>query len=367
MKSPLFRFLLVAAISGTSGIAAPFLAVGDGAELFVTGSLGVRSDDNIFLGSTEVDDVIIDFDPGLDLTFGNNALLQGSLTLVERFSSYADNSSLNTNLFSGNLNAQYDDGKLKLQFNLGHNELNQNSPDIRGLTRRDVSTLGGGAEIAISQKTRLSGGFDYRHEDYKRTGYTDSDSTTVPLTLYYEFTPKIDLSLGYRYREYQVSIGSDSKDHFVSVGARGEFTPKLSGKFAIGVNNRDLATGRDISNLGLDSSFTYSITPKTSIDVYASNDFGTTPQGQQQRNFRLGGNLTINPSEEWNFNVGLSYRGINYGTRTDDYVEGQIGGTYVVNAMFRVIGGFSHRKNSSDLSFNEFSNNVFTVGVNLRY
>ncbi len=98
--------------------AAPFMAIGDGAELFLTGTIGVRSDDNIFLASKAESDLIFDVAPGVSLEFGKNAQLKGALTLTDTFSNYSDNSSLNTQLFSGAFRSNYDDGKLKLGFNL---------------------------------------------------------------------------------------------------------------------------------------------------------------------------------------------------------------------------------------------------------
>lgn len=363
----IIRLTLISVSLVAGGYSAPFMAIGDGAELFITGSLGVRADDNIFLSRNSESDLIFDIAPGIDLTFGKDAQLKGSLTLAHAFSNYSDNSRLNTNLFSGDFVSRYDDGKLKLGFNVGYHELNQNSVDIRGLTRRDVFSAGGNAEVEISQITSVGAGIAFNHENYKRSSYTDSDSLTVPLDFYYKWTPKLDLSFGYRYRDYRVDLGSDSTDHFFNVGARGEFSPKLTGKFAVGLNSRKLDRGGDDTQLGLDSSFAYEISPKTSLQFGANNDFGTSPQGQQQKNLTLNGMVTSKISEEWSVNAGLSWRSIDYGSRTDDFFEGQLGTTFVVNANIRIIGGYVHRNYSSDLTASEFKNNVFSVAANFRY
>jgi polysaccharide biosynthesis protein VpsM len=363
----LFRIALVSASLATASHAAPFLAVGDGAELFLTGALAVRVDDNVFLDQSDLDDVIFDITPGLDFTFGKGAQLQGSLAVGVAFANYTDNSKLNTTLFNSSFVSRFDDGKLKLGFNLGYNELNQNAPDIRGLTRRDVFATGGNAEVEISAKSSIGAGVAFNHENYKRASYGDSDSLTVPLNFYYELTPKVDLSLGYRIKDYEVDLGSNSTDHFFSVGARGEFSPKLTGTVAVGVNTRDLSPGGSESLLGLDVSLAYELTPKTSLQAGATNDFGTTPQGQQQKNFSLNAAVMTKLTEEWSLNGGLSYRATNYGTRTDDYWEGNIGGAYIVNASLRMVGTYVHRKYISNISSSEFSNNVFSVAANFRY
>jgi polysaccharide biosynthesis protein VpsM len=235
------------------------------------------------------------------------------------------------------------------------------------LVRRDVFNASGNAEVEVSQLTTVGAGVSFANENYKRRGYTDSDSLQIPLNVYYRWTPKVDLSLGYRYRDYQVDIGQDSKDHFLNVGARGDFTPKLVGRFAVGYNQRKLERGGDDSQLGVDASFTYEISPKTSLELGASNDFGTSPQGQQQKNLTFHGFVTSRLSAEWSVNAGLSYRGINYGTRTDDYVEAMLGTTYVVNANVRIQGAYVNRNYSSAIRSAEFKNNVFSVAANFRY
>jgi polysaccharide biosynthesis protein VpsM len=293
--------------------------------------------------------------------------LQGSLSHSDTFSNYSDNSNLNTNLFNGDFVSRFDDGKLKLGFNVGYHELNQNTVDIRGLTRRDLFSAAGNVEVEVTQKTKVGAGLAFSHENYKRRNYTDSDSLTVPLDFYYQWAQKLDLSLGYRYRDYRVDIGSDSTDHFFNIGARGEFSPKFTGKFAIGLNTRNLDRGGDDSQLGLDSSFAYEISPKTSLQFGATNDFGTSPQGQQQKNLTLNGMLTTKIAEEWSINVGLSWRSIDYGTRTDDYFEGQLGTSYVVSSNVRIVGGYVYRNYSSNSAANEFKNNVFSVSANFRY
>jgi len=368
------RIALLSASLGASAYAAPFLAVGDGAELFLTGGLGIRADDNIFFAtSNEESDLIFDITPGVDLTFGKNAQMQGSLALNVVFSSYSDNSNLNTELFNGDFVTKYDDGKLKMGFNLGYHELNQNSAFIRGLVRRDVFTAGGNAEVEVSQITSVGAGVAFAHENYKRAGYTDSDSLTVPLDFYYKWTPKVDLSFGYRFRDYQVDVGEDTKDHFFNIGARGEFSPKFTGTIKVGLNNREFDSGGDDSSLGLDASFAYEVSPKTNLQFGATNDYGTSAQGRQQENLSINGAIVTKLSEEWAVNFGLTWRSIDYSSTTtqraftDDFLEARIGTTYIINTNVRIGAEYVYRDLSSDISTNEFSNNVFSVTANFRY
>ncbi len=373
MKNYVRTVILVAAL-GSAAKAAPFLAVGDGAELFVTGALGVRFDDNIFLAdnSNKINDTIFDINPGVELTFGKNAALSGSLTLVDAFANYTDNSGLNSNLFSGDLNAAYEDAKTKFKFNTGYHELNQNTVDTRSLTRRDEFVIGTSAEVSVSPITAVSAGVNYTKTNYKRRGYGDSDDLAVPVNFYYKWTPKVDLSLGYRYRNYETTVGSDSVDHFFSVGARGEFTEKLSGKVQVGVITRKFGTSSALTGgsetlPGVDGSLSLAVTPKTTIQFGASNDYGTAPQGQQQKNLSLYTNANINIDTQWSVNGGLSFRSIDYYNRTDDYFEASVGATYIINTYVKLVGSYVYRNNDSDLASSTFKNNVFSIAASLRY
>lgn len=372
----LAKLALVALALDATASAAPFMAVGDGAELFVTGTVGVRADDNIFLSNNATSDTIFDINPGVELTFGKDAQVKGSLTLVDAFANYSSNSSLNTNLFSGDFGSNFDDGKMKLGFNAGFHELNQNTVDVRSvgrLIRRDVFSVGGKAETAISEITAVAAGLSFTHTNYKRAGYGDSDDYTLPLDFYYKWTPKVDLSAGYRYRSYQTTVGPDSKDNFFNVGARGEFSPKLKGQFAVGYFQRRLSRGASENMLGADASLTLEVSPKSSLQLGASSSPDTSPQGAQQKNYSINGALTTNISEQWSVNAGLSYRAIAYQSsttavgRTDDYVEGALGATYVINAYTRLVGAYAYRHNGSKLAGGDFTNNVFSVAASLRY
>ena len=384
---------LVSAALGTAAHAAPFLAIGDGAELFITGTLGVRADDNIFLASSGSkittgslkgqdavkSDTIFDINPGVEITFGKDATMKGALTLVDAFANYSDNSGLNTQLFSGDFRVAYDDSKLKLKFNTGYHELNQNTVDNTGLTRRNEFVIGGTGESEISQIASASLGANFNHTSYHRAGYGNSDDLNIPVNFYYKWTPKTDLSLGYRYRDYKNTAAGakDSTDNYFNIGARGEFSEKLTGTVTVGVTNRNLSNGTTTTTSaftkgsktlpGVEASLTYKADEKTTIQLGATNDFGTSPQGQQQKNLTLNGAVSVAIDAQWSVNAGLSWRSIDYYTRTDDYIEGTIGAGYIINSWVKLNAGYTYRKNSSDLATSEFKGNVFSLAASLRY
>lgn len=371
------RVLAVLASLATASQAAPFLAISDNAEVFLTGTLGVRADDNIALTKDANSDTIFDINPGVQLVFGKNSTVQGTWTTVESFTNYMDYDELNANLLSTTFDAAYDDGKAKGSFNASFNELNQNSVDVQSdngsLIRRDVFAIGGQGELNISDKSSVSAGLQYQSTDYKRYVFSDTRITTLPVGYFYELTPKVDLSLSYRFRDSSLKHGYDSRDHFFGIGARGEFTPKLSGQFSVGLTQRkfkhhkSMADMDDKSLLGIDSSLSYAVSPKTTLQFGVTNDFDTNSQGQQQKNFAVRFSAVTNLSEVWSITGGVSYRAINYYFRTDDYVEGQIGATYTVNENVQITAAVALRNNKSDVAAVEFDNSVVSLAANFRF
>lgn len=378
------RFFVAFAALATGVHAAPFLAAGDNAEIFLTGTLGVRADSNIFLSPTNESDVIADITPGVEFVFGKSSAVQGKFTFADNISRYMDHSDLDTNLVSTAFQTGYSNGKSKLGVDASFTELNQNTVDVRpatqgggsadALIRRDMFTGGGSGEVAATEKTSIGAGVRYNKTNYKRPGLSDVDQVTVPVNYYYELTPKVDLSLGYRYRRNWQQIGLDSTDHFFNVGARGEFTPKLSGQLNVGVTQRQFSGGSvsDQSLLGIDSSLAYTLSPKVTLQLVVNNDFDANSQGQQQKNLMVQIGASARISEEWTISAGGAYRSIDYyrsgaESRVDDFFQGQFGVTYVVSENINVTGNLSYLRNQSRLTLADFEGSVVSLAANFRY
>jgi len=364
-------------------MAAPFMAVGSSAEIFVTATAGITFNDNVTLGSDFVaagqtdpnnpirDETIFRFAPGLSYEFGKNALLSGNLRYVETFDSYSDSSDLDTNLSDVAFDAKHDDGSSITKMKASFKQLNQNTVDSRSptLSRRDVLNFGGDHEMDFSAKSSLLFGFDFTDTDYSAATFADRTRTEIPLRYFWETTPKVDLSLGLRYRETDSDFaGTSSDDMFYSVGARGEFTPKLSGFLRLGVTDRNLQTGADRTSFGLLSNFTYLYSAKTQLTFGVSNDFGTSGAGESQENFDVFVGFRSSISPEFALTSRISRREIDYFSKdADTYVQGSVGGEYIVNEYLQIHGRFNYSDNASGTVGGDFDNTIFSLSARLRY
>ena len=372
MKPNSARIALLTTSLGLSAYAAPFMAVGDNAELFVTASAQVQFDDNIYLDPTnESDDTIMSFTPGVDLVFGKNAVTKGNAYYREEIRRYSDNDNQNTELSNLGAQTHYDNGVTKADFNASYAQVAQNDNDANALgsiVRRKLFNIGAKLEFGISEKTSLSVGASFDKTNYGPASYVDSGIWTLPIDAYYKATPKLDWSLGYRFRNTDLSgTGIDSSDHFLNVGARGEFTPKLTGQVRVGFTQRNFEVGSDDSQLGFDGNLAYAFSEKTTYRFNVSNDFGSSGTGDTTENFAIGLNATSKMTEQWSFTGGLNLRKIDYPTRSDDFLEGLLAVTYNLNQMVNFGASYTYRNNSSDSASAEFTNSVFSFGANIRY
>lgn len=352
--------------------AAPFMAVGDNAELFVTGAATLQSDNNIYLDSSnEKSDTIYSFTPGADLVFGKGSITTGNVYFREEIRRYSSNSNQDVSLANVGAKSSYDNGVTKAGFNASYAELAQNDNDIRvagDIVHRNLTNVAANLEFGFSEKTSLGTGITFDRTDYGPSSYSDSNIWSLPVDVYFKASPKLDWSVGYRYRSSQLSgSGIDSTDHFLNLGARGEFSPKLTGQVRFGYTRRSLDVGGDENLFGVDGNLNYAFSEKTSCAFNIGNDFGSSGTGDSTKNFSLGLNVSNQMSEQWSFTGGLSYRKIDYSTRSDDYVEGLVSVSYSLNAMVNFGASYTYRNNTSDLSSAEFTNSVFSLGANIRY
>jgi hypothetical protein len=376
LNHKLFSWLAAATISlAASSGARAFVAAGPDDELFATGVASAQENDNIFLShGNQKSDAMFDLVPGLEFDFGKNSLMKGLLSFNEDFQIFGSESNLDTELANAIFNSAYSDDKTKLSFDATFHQADQATRDVHlvgSLVKRDLYHADANGEVAVTDKSSVGGGVIYDDTSYKRTGYTDWQWIKVPAKYYYQVEPKLDVSAGFTFQNNQLGTGGiNSDEYFYNVGLRGEFTPKLTGQLNIGYADLEPTRGRSRGGFGVDSNFTYAYTPKTSFTFGVNNDFGySAVAGEVYRLLGVSGGATTALSDQWKVTVQGSYGRYDYLTvaQKDNYYNGQIGLTYVVNAYVSVTGGYLYLEDSSNLIPDSFTDNQFTLSASLRY
>jgi hypothetical protein len=369
------RLILLSSLTAAPAFAAPFLAIGDNAELFLTARTEARYEDNLtYSSSNEESDEVFEFVPGAELTFGKNSITKGSLAVYERFTAYSSNPDLNDSLANVLFKSNYDGAKLKLNTNASFRESNQNSRDTFGATlvSRNYTNAGVKGEYALTEKSKAALGVSYADTDYKTAGYADQESYSVPANYYFAINPKIDLSAGITYRESDVdAVGADSEDVYYNVGARGKFTSKLSGTFSVGLNTREYENGNDESGLGVNAGLAYDYSPKTMFTLDLVRDFetGADANGIENSSATVGARTSLTAA--LSASASLSYQQYDYLNinRSDDFIVASIGFAYTYSQNLSFDAAYSLSDNDSDVVSGaaDFTANVFSIGANFRY
>ena len=368
--------------------------VGDNAQLFVTGTATYTYSDNVFLlgsqaGVAATGDTYWDFTPGLSLDFGQKSQLHGTFSVMEDFQVYEKHSGLlDTQLNTDSLTAVYDDGKTNLTINGSFSQLDQpdeltrelitNNPSsfvgTPGLIKRNTYTIGGNDEETVTDKSSVSAGVTYSDTQYQTPGYSDLNSTTVPVNYYYKVDPKVDVSLGAAYTTNSVgsspaNAASSSNDYFINLGMRGQFTPLLSGQFQVGWEDHDAGRLGKSTTVGISSNFTYAVSDKTTIAIGIMNGYGYNAFGSGFEN--TGGNITVTTAldQQWSVHANASYNYLSYlyTWENDNYYVFGVGATYAFSKEIGITANLTHTEDSSNQVTQSFSANTASISASFRY
>jgi len=377
MQNSLKSVLLVAVTAASLSSAQAAFPVGDG-EAFLTGSVGYKSNDNLYLSNTgKKSSGVLVFTPGISVEFGTDALAKNILTFSETFNRYSSASSQDTELANVRYTGSYSDDKSKINVTAGYAQNAQNNRDARLngiIVKNTIESVKPTLEWTMSPKTAFGIGAEWENNNYKNVGFSDRDSWSVPLDFYYEIAPKLQASAGYRYRADSQTGAPDSTDNYFNLGARGEFDPKLHGTFSVGYDQHKIKSfgttaKRDESTIGLDAKFDYDFSEKTKLRAGFSNGYVPAATGATQRIAKISGGGTSEVTTELSLDASLEYSTNKYigTTRTDDLWNLDLGATYKVNKYVSVKGGYTYQNNSSTSSALDFKNSIFAVSASVRY
>ncbi len=393
---------------GSSLQAAPLVSIGDSADIYFNGYTSLEWSSNVYRDEVnEVDDVIWRLVPGFELNLGRGASnLDVSVITRYEIRRYFEEDHLDTELFSARLQGLYRSSRLDLSGNIGFAEskLSTGDANVTGdLIETDNVNGALNGEYRFSPKFSLGAGFRYSDRQYKSpfdTRFADSETLSYPLDIFYELTPKVDLSVGYVYTNTDVKAinpglvgtrfvsGYEQTSHFFNVGARGNLLPKLNGFFKVGYrtsDNEDRLTqpfflgvpvgplanisGRDNGMLGLDADLTWSATPKLTARLGLSRDFGVGGESESTET------TSVDATVNYSINSYFSATGIGrytlreYDVNNRDDNQFTLGArlSYVPNEFWSFSTGYTYSENDSSLPGLSYEDHTLDITVSLRY
>jgi polysaccharide biosynthesis protein VpsM len=369
------RYLaLISSLAAVPVFAAPFLAIGDNAELFLTGRAEARFEDNVTLADTnKVSDEIFEVTPGFEVLFGKSSLLRGTFAASNRIVTYSDNNQLNNNLPSASLSASYEGAKVNYSGSLSYARDNQNTRDTSNVgvdSLRETYNGSLNAEISLTEKSKVGTGISYSATAYDSLAYSDQESYSLPVNYFFAIRPKIDLSAGFRYASTDTDFGGgSSEDFYYNVGARGSFTPKLSGRFDTGYTVRKPEAGSSEGTYTLNAGLSYAYSEKSSFTLDIARGFDTAADASSLESSSINLGASTQFSSAWSANATIGYQILDYVgvNRKDNYLTFSLGATYTYNEYLTFGAGYSLADNNSDNAGLDFVANTFRLSANFRY
>ena len=398
------HFLLLAVFVTPAGLpialqAAPLVSIGDSVDVFFNGSSSLEWQSNVFSDERgAVDDYKYTVSPGFEINVGRG-LSNADLSIITRYDivRFDKVTDLDNELFHIKAVGSYAGSRLTVNGLVSYDENQSNGADGNDnqkgkLSASETTAANLNGEYTLSPKFSFGAGVNYNKREYKESSSADRESYTVPLDIFYELTPKVDLSIGYTYTSTEVSRdslagvdgvdGYDKEQHFVNVGARGDLLPKLNGSFKIGFNTMDSddpltvednVLGREDRNsssgLGLDASFTYLATAKVSTNLNLNRNFDVAGQGESTEATRvdLSANYSINTRFTATANLGYTLREYVDTKREDDNYRTGLSLSYVPNEYWRFSTGYNYTENDSNSDGQSYEAHVINVSASLRY
>lgn len=343
--------------------AAPLLSFGDDAALFINSSAAVEYNTNVFRQSgAEEDDTAFVIRPGLELTYGGQgAPASAVLQLGWEFREQLDIHELDGNFAKINFDTTYDSGVSLFTGHASFNEYGTSSRDrdpedsaagfVPVIAERAETRLGGDMKYRISERLAFGGGLSFFGRTYDNNlggrRLVDLDQFELPLRVFYNIAPELDLVAGYRYRV--VNVGDqpdladgedrapDYADNYYFIGLDGQlFNPLWHVAFDIGLQEREYQNSPldTIDSISASGRITYAASATRSYYLLLSRDYTVSPVRAEtylRNQITIGGNYLIN--EMWSAVVAANYAMSDYDTynREED--------------LFFVLGGLTYSPN----------------------
>ena len=378
------KFLLLPACASLLSSAAwlqasPLYSVGDNLDIFFDGSSSLRWSSNVFRDdSNEVDDLIWTVKPGFEFNFGRGAsnadLVLGASYEVLR---YNDRSDLDAELAHVNALGSYESARLVVSGSASFDERQSSSSDLgdvnldANLARSEVVDAGFDAEYQYSSKFSFGFGVNYndvKYVDVDEGDFADTEVVTLPFDVFYELTPKLDLSLGYINRESDVEGGAagdyDKTTEFYNVGLRGDLLPKLNGSLKFGYIDDDRA---DDGMFGADLNLSYAVSQKLTSSLLLSRDYsvGGTGETIEKNSVTVRANYAIDAKYSVSGNLGYEQR--DYAAREDDQYSLGLRLSYKLDQNWLLGAGYTYSETDSSLATSDYTDHSLSISASLRY
>jgi hypothetical protein len=343
-------------------------------QIFVTGTMAIGYDSNIFSNSLNEGDVVTN--SSLSLEYARRAgLISVNGNVGWNLGSFAANGSEDFSNPTSGLEFVKNTGRTTGSFTLGAYRRSQADANI-GL-RTDSLNYNAGLnwKYPVIERYSLAGSFGYGLVDYidNSANLVDLASYTASTDLFYTYTSQRDLFTGYRIRLGETSTQNTITDHAFTAGVSGKILSKLNGTVRAGYQIRqESTTGDTFDGYTATAATTWAINKRMSLTGTLSKDFSTTAteSSVDTTRFNLDAQYIFNHRWSLYSGVGVGYseflNGVD-GGRDDYYFTWSVGVNYTLNDHFKASLTYSYFQNWSNRSLSTFDRNSITLFLSSRW
>jgi hypothetical protein len=343
-------------------------------KIFVTGTMAVGYDSNIFAAQNAEGDTITT--STLMLEYLRNAGMIG----VNGQLSWTRGD------FATNASESFSDPTLSLELikNSGRttgsatvSASRQSKADV-ALNQRTVSwnyNAGLNWKYPVIDRYNVAGSFGFGLLDYTEGSSNLADLTTksASLDLFYSYTSERDLVAGYRVRQSDTSANHQSIDHAFTAGVSGKILSKLKGNARVGYQIREEgASGETFGSTTAAVSVTWAVNKRLTVTGTIGKDFSTTGTESSVDNLTFNLDAQYAIRNHWSIFSSLGsghsdfLNGVD-GGRSDFYLTGSIGIGYDLNEHLKASLSYSYFQNWSNRSTSSFNRNTITLSLSSRW
>lgn len=211
-------------------------------------------------------------------------------------------------------------------------------------------------------------------EDRDRDEYGITSRVTYALLS--RFTPFLQGGVVYQdFGNPDENVGEerDATNYSASIGGRILLTDVMTGELAVGVFHSEFEEDAfdSVTSLGFSGSIAWNVTPLTSIIAGVERRGAPTSVAGASSRIETGGALRLEREVRRNLLVygEAAYQNLDFQDidRTDDRYNLGVGGEYLLNRNVSLTASYDLDVRESDASGEDFTRNVFLVGVRLQY
>lgn len=362
-----------------SSYAAPLVTIGDIGTVSLNAQAAYKWDNNIFRQETnEVKDVLLTFSPGFNAVLGRNAAdLDIKLSTSFDFNRFQDKSELDSELLHFAADAAYRGSRLELSARAAYDESKSNTELANrdgDLLERESTTFDIHGEYTLSPKFSFGFGVNWDEIAYvgnNAASYSDRVYTKFPVDIFYELTPKLDVSAGYVRSYIDVEgQGLDATTDNLNVGLRGELLPKLSGFFKVGYNQYENDNGsRDTASMSITTSLSWKASSKFTHNLNFNRNFdaSATGTGTEVTDLKWSTSYFLNNKTILGARAGFKVRDYMAEDRKDELTTLGLNGSYRINSNWNINAGYVFTTNDSNRAGSSYDDDILTITANLIY